>query len=349
VLLNELGITPDVFSFTSEMVARDVGKFLGLGKLRFNYKQIAPFSVPRGWMWQILAINLMTRSCHRQYDLVFNSNNTLHGLDPQANYLHYIYFPLAVNAQGLIYFHEYRGSSPRALYGRIITRLLQSTGKVSSDFPIYAISQFTSDAILQVYPEYQGKVVIIYPPSFDGTINTETNRTTRCVTVGSISPDKNQLQQASIASQLPELEFWIIGSVKSKSYYRKCQKYISSQGLNHVQMMTNLPYAELQKALSQASFVLHTKPDEHFGISTVEAIAAGCIPIIHNSGGQREVVNLDHLRFDTVEKAPCIFRNLLAATPDELAEIRQTLQCHIQKFSREAFRQAMREVLVKRL
>jgi glycosyltransferase involved in cell wall biosynthesis len=30
---------------------------------------------------------------------------------------------------------------------------------------------------------------------------------------------------------------------------------------------------------------------EHFGITTVEAMSAGCVPVVINKGGQREIVN----------------------------------------------------------
>src|SRR5687767_11569672 len=34
----------------------------------------------------------------------------------------------------------------------------------------------------------------------------------------------------------------------------------------------------------------HPERSEHFGIATVEAMAAGCVPIVINKGGQREIV-----------------------------------------------------------
>ena len=42
--------------------------------------------------------------------------------------------------------------------------------------------------------------------------------------------------------------------------------------------------------------------NEHFGISIVEAMAMGCVPIVHNSGGPREFVPSDH-RFNNICEA----------------------------------------------
>ena len=41
---------------------------------------------------------------------------------------------------------------------------------------------------------------------------------------------------------------------------------------------------------------------EHFGISIVEAMASGCIPIVHNSGGMKEFVPAEN-RYETLQEA----------------------------------------------
>ena len=105
----------------------------------------------------------------------------------------------------------------------------------------------------------------------------------------------------------------------------------------------------MKAALRGAAFFLHTMRDEPFGMSTVEAIAAGCIPVVHDSGGQREVVPLDHLRFRTVEEAVGIFEALLAQRPKALAETSRYLQNHIRQFSRDTFRGRMSKILSQQL
>ncbi len=59
-----------------------------------------------------------------------------------------------------------------------------------------------------------------------------------------------------------------------------------------------------QKAdlLKRAKLYLHTMEGEHFGISIVEAMAMGCLPIVHDSGGMKEFVPAQ-FRYLNVEQA----------------------------------------------
>jgi len=43
---------------------------------------------------------------------------------------------------------------------------------------------------------------------------------------------------------------------------------------------------------------------EHFGITTVEAMASGCVPIVYDAGGQREIVRngIDGFLWKTFEE-----------------------------------------------
>jgi glycosyltransferase involved in cell wall biosynthesis len=67
------------------------------------------------------------------------------------------------------------------------------------------------------------------------------------------------------------------------------------------QVQANVPPAELRQLFRRASIFWHAtgfdndtdaRPElaEHFGIATVEAMAAGCVPVVVNKGGQREIV-----------------------------------------------------------
>lgn len=63
------------------------------------------------------------------------------------------------------------------------------------------------------------------------------------------------------------------------------QQYATELGIaGNVDWVVNASYPELCSLLGGAVGGLHTMVDEHFGISVVEYMAAGAIPIAHNSG-----------------------------------------------------------------
>lgn len=54
--------------------------------------------------------------------------------------------------------------------------------------------------------------------------------------------------------------------------------------LENVQFIVNAPFGDIVRVLGASLAGLHSMIDEHFGISVVEYLAAGCIPIAHDSG-----------------------------------------------------------------
>ena len=81
-----------------------------------------------------------------------------------------------------------------------------------------------------------------------------------------------------------------------------------------VEFLPNVPLQQLNDLYSRASIFWHAagfgagerSPErmEHFGISTVEAMSAGCIPVVFRGGGQQEIVQegINGLLWDTAEQ-----------------------------------------------
>ncbi len=98
-------------------------------------------------------------------------------------------------------------------------------------------------------------------------------------------------------------EYHIIGSLlkdkKSHDYFNLLLR--KAEGLP-IYFHTNLPYDELKIWYNKAKIFwhaagfevddyIHPERVEHFGMTTVEAMSAGCIPIVINKGGQKEIVH----------------------------------------------------------
>ena len=84
----------------------------------------------------------------------------------------------------------------------------------------------------------------------------------------------------------------------------------------------------------------HPETQEHFGISTVEAMSAGAIPLVHGSAGPAEVVaGVDGLRCwtDPAELA-ALTREWAARSPDEADPVRARCRSRAAEFDEVHFR-----------
>jgi len=93
----------------------------------------------------------------------------------------------------------------------------------------------------------------------------------------------------------PKLQF--VGSCRNNSDEERLQKLkdraVELKVDGDVQFYKNAMYRELVELLGNAVAGLHGMIDEHFGISVVEYMAAGAIPIAHNSAGPKMDIVLE--------------------------------------------------------
>jgi glycosyltransferase involved in cell wall biosynthesis len=82
----------------------------------------------------------------------------------------------------------------------------------------------------------------------------------------------------------------------------------------------------------------HPELAEHFGISTVEAMAAGCVPVVINKGGQPEIVEhgINGFVWNTVEEL-MTYTKALAEDRALWARMSEAARSRAQAFSRERF------------
>jgi glycosyltransferase involved in cell wall biosynthesis len=114
-----------------------------------------------------------------------------------------------------------------------------------------------------------------------------------CIVLSRIDPAKRiELAIEAFSSRiLKDKKLFIIGYISkdNEHYYHKlndlCKKH------SNISIFPNLKRDKLLPLLSKAKVFFHPRPNEHFGIATVEAMAAGCLPVVHASKGPLEVVD----------------------------------------------------------
>lgn len=134
--------------------------------------------------------------------------------------------------------------------------------------------------------------------------------------------------------------------------------YVAAKGLP-VQFHVNCSHEDLHALYRQAGVCWHATglganldehPDkaEHFGISIVEAMSAGAIPLAFDAGGPREIITVGRngFRFSDIDDLVKQTRLLLTnAGPDEIEKLRTEARKRAQDFAFENFRQSVLSAL----
>lgn len=134
--------------------------------------------------------------------------------------------------------------------------------------------------------------IIIHPPVevdiFIKGARHAKKRENLVVSVSRLRPGKRLNIVPKIASLVREAEFIILGVADnaSKSTLKEINDLTRRLKVDdRVKLLLNLKFEDYVNMLASASIYLHTQPSEAFGMSIVEAMAAGCIPLVPRSGG----------------------------------------------------------------
>jgi L-malate glycosyltransferase len=120
-------------------------------------------------------------------------------------------------------------------------------------------------------------------------------------------------------------------------------------GSSAVCVEANVPHAQVRDLFERARIFWHatgfddatdSRPElaEHFGIATVEAMAAGCVPVVVNKGGQPEIVEHGKSGFvwNTLDELKAYSRTLM--NDEELwRRMSEAARERAQRFSRARF------------
>lgn len=198
-------------------------------------------------------------------------------------------------------------------------------------------SHYTQNAIMTCWKR---EAEVVYPPVDIEEFKPAQKKEQLVISVGRFVPTKNYETIIQVAIQLPNVKFVIVGRKRPNDpYYDKIAKLKP----DNVELNADATHDYISDLLSKAKVYLHCMVGEHFGISIGEAMAAGCIPVIHNSGGSKEIVgNHGFLYNNTEECVKAIEEALQSETnPIDITE-------HAKIFSDSNFRKNFISVLKKK-
>ena len=243
-------------------------------------------------------------------------------------------------------------------YYKIFAWTYGVVGRLSS--VVFVNSSWTQGHIEQIWnvPERTHK---LYPPCNTEVflkIDLSKEREKKIVSVAQFRPEKNHaLQIASFKlfldrSKMSDVTLTLIGGVRNKEdeeRVAKLESFAKDLGISDlVKFKIGIPFIELYEELSTSLVGLHTMRDEHFGIGIVEFMAAGVIPIAHNSGGPKMDIVVPGTGYlaTTADEYSDALVEVFAKSHSETSEVCRKARAHIQDtFSDAVFKVRLCELL----
>lgn len=215
------------------------------------------------------------------------------------------------------------------------------------DATVLANSEWTAAAVAD---RHGVAPTVVYPPvdaaAFGGGLPWEV-RERGFVSVGRLSPEKNVLELVDVVRRLRErghdVHYHVVGPPHDAAYAARVRE--AAARTDGVDYEGELPRERLVDLLSRHRYGLHGRENEHFGIGVAEMVAAGALPFVPDSGGQREVVGADErLTFSSPAEAVERIESVVA-DPDRERAVRDALPDVEERFGRERFERRIREVV----
>lgn len=173
---------------------------------------------------------------------------------------------------------------------------------------------------------------IVLPPLVESVKKRDIKKENFILTVGRFTKAVNTKKQEVLIDTFKRLcdkglsgwEFFIIGSVlpSDKNYIEE----LKDRSKNYpIKILDNVSFDNLEDYYNKAKIYWHAagfgedlekhpEKAEHFGISTVEAMSAGAVPIVFNGGGQPEIIqnNINGFLWGTKEELEKITTGLIS-------------------------------------
>lgn len=155
---------------------------------------------------------------------------------------------------------------------------------------VFCNSNYTKETIERYWKPHGAKdSIVVYPPVdldkfwCDAPLS---ERRKRVVYVARFIAAKRHEIMKKLATDLPAYEFVSVGGLieSEKSWFNKFSENLPQ----NYSLKINLPVSDLVKTLHDSRVYVHLMEGEHFGIAPIEALASGCITLVHNSGGMKE-------------------------------------------------------------
>jgi len=201
-------------------------------------------------------------------------------------------------------------------------------------------SKYTAKAVKEIYGI---NPTVLYPPVKIQQLtpeNMDAPRNNTVITISRIAKEKKLVEIPKIAKHCKKINFIIVGLLDSINEYQLILRTAKKLNvLDRIKIYPNLSREKLVGLLHSSKVYLHTMVGEHFGISIVEGVASGCIPVVHDSGGAKEYLPADYRYKNIDEAVQKIEKNIYEWSPNKVAKsLKIARKFNEEKFSKDFIR-----------
>jgi glycosyltransferase involved in cell wall biosynthesis len=253
------------------------------------------------------------------------------------------------------------GLGPRRILRRVQTALYENV--VKPLFGVRPLRKIITDPRERIYPTslyvegilrgYFGPFnsTVFYPPTvFEFGDSSVPRDPLLAIYVGRIFPPKRITDLVAMVDKARELtgkdlKLRIAGVLAPIPYTDHLRKLAAERPW--MELVGPVYGKDKERFMLSATYALHAERDEAFGIAIAEYVKAGCIPIVPDVGGPKEIVDDKALEFRTVDEAAKTLARLVG--DDAFREERRrhclTRAPHFTRAAYEARQQAVVDVM----
>jgi glycosyltransferase involved in cell wall biosynthesis len=220
-------------------------------------------------------------------------------------------------------------------------------------------SQYSRKAIIEAYGI--DEAIVLSPPVAVNNIRdslgfsshskvSSVYRNNLVLVICRIEPSKrieNAIYLAKVLKEKKiETKMIIVGSWEPfyQKYYESLERLIIDKDVSDIiTFKINASFEELLELMKKSKVYFHPREGEHFGISVVEAMSAGLVPVVPSIGGQAEFVPTMY-QYNSLEQASQIVASVLDVGNEE----RQIISDSVVQFSDSNYKRQF-QLIIKKL
>lgn len=301
------------------------------------YEELNAFQIMKSFFWY--------GRYTRKFDICFNCSRNLMVSNAKKNYS-IMHFPVS----------SYKKTNivRKFFFLKFVANYLDEAWKIGYD-KFLCNSEYTASWLKRLWEIEDFRISILYPPV--QLLGDDKNKKRQIFVCSRIERSKSLhvLIKAFLELKVSDVTLIIAGAKldEDEEYYQELKKSSES---NNIKFKLNPSREELKELYETSMIFWHAKgfevdedrtPDllEHFGITTVEAMSAGCIPIVINKGGQKEIVDEGINGFKWNSLGELIKKTLVVLNSLDTSELRKNAVKKSFQYGTAAFSRKLCEIV----